>query len=1297
MSTQPFTPDTFATFGDLLKYLRRRERLTQLELSIAVGYSEAQISRLEKNQRLPDLAAIKALFIPALHLEQEPALSAQLLALAQSARQEDAPLPGLPPYKGLLFFDEPDADLFFGRESLTEHLAGRVTALARDAGPRILAVVGASGSGKSSLVRAGLAVTLKQRGWTTHIMTPTAAPLSKLEAELHGAQARAGAKAAPILVLVDQFEEVFTLCHDEATRAEFIDRLLALGDPNTARLSPSADEAQGAGAATSVVITLRADFYAHCAQYPRLRQAVSAQQDYIGQMASAELRRAIEEPAKRAGWDFEPGLVDLLLHDIGAHDGGIPEPGALPLLSHALLATWERRRGRTLTLDGYHAAGGVRSAIAETAESVFTDQLDRGQQELARDVFLRLTELGEGTEDTRRRAALTELERQAEEAAQLRGVLDTLAAARLITLNEDSAEVAHEALIREWQRLHEWLMQDREGLRLHRHLTDAAREWAGLGRDAGALYRGARLAQAHEWAAANDERLNAAERAFLAASVAQEQHEVLEREAQRERELQAAQKLSVEQAQRAEEQARAAKQLRRRALLLGAALLGVVLLAGVAGALGPQAKAHASAAEAQRQAALAREVAGSAINNLATDPERSILLALQALQISTAGDQPLLVEVEDALHRAVQTSRLRSTLRGHDGGLWALARSGDGTRLATVSMDGTAKVWELATNQVLTTLPTGVTDNLLGTGAAFRPDGRRLLTISSDNSATLWDLANGTAVFVLRGHTAPVTSVTVSPDGGLLATASDDRTVKLWDAATGRETKTLTGHEGVSLVLGFSPDGKRVFAGSDETGIAIAWEVASGEELFRFSGQGTAVGVEAIAASPDGARLATGEFDTTVKLWDAATGTLLDTLFGHASQVVSVAYSADGSYLASGSEDGTVKVWDALAGREVLTLGGHTSGVMGVAFSADGNHLYSASRDGTARIWDVSPAGGRDWLNLAGHGDRLFGVAYLPDGGQLATWSWDGTVKVWDAATGEVLHTLSHENSGNGGNASYSPDGSQLAVVSGNGATVFDAQSGTELFSLPEFAGQAMEVLFSPDGARLALASNDDGTVRIFDSTTGSLLLEFPTSQSGNAQQLWQMAFSPDGKRLTTAKGDGAAVWDAATGEQLLTFSGHGEGVRTSGITFSPDGKWVATTGNDAAVQVWDATTGELIYKLTGHTGPTFGVAFSPDGGTLASSSVDRTVKIWRLPPAGRQVPEPLTLHGHTGAVYRVAFSPDGARLASSGRNPIARVYTLKIDDLVAIAESQVTRELTLEECQKFLHTDTCPSNVATE
>jgi transcriptional regulator with XRE-family HTH domain/DNA-binding beta-propeller fold protein YncE len=963
MPSQPLSADSFATFGDLLKYLRRRERLTQLELSIAVGYSEAQISRLEKNQRLPDLATLKALFIPALHLEHEPELSARLLTLAQSARQEDAPTPGLAPYKGLLFFDEADADLFFGREALTAQLTDRVTALTRDVSARFLAVVGASGSGKSSLVRAGLAVTLKRQGWETHVFTPTAQPLHMLEAHLKPLPPQA--QAARVLLLVDQFEETFTLCHDEATRLAFIERLLSLAT-HTPHLSPPLDQASGTlnegrsdERTITVVIALRADFYAHCAQYPHLRQAVAAHQEYIGPMTGEELRRAIEEPAQRSGWTLEPGLVELLCHEIGI-EGGAPEPGALPLLSHALLATWERRQGRTLTLAGYHAAGGVRSAIAETAESVFTDQLDPVQQELARAVFLRLTELGEGTEDTRRRARLTELARQADEAAQLRSVLNTLAEAHLITLNEDSAEVAHEALIREWQRLHEWLTQDREGLRVHRQLTDAAREWERLSRDPGALYRGARLAQVREWATAHEERLNEAEGAFLAASLVQEQQEVLARTAQQQRELEAAQKLAQAQAQRVEEQTRTAQQLRRRALLLTAALLLVVLLAGAALFFGRQAAANAQRAEEERQVAFAREVAASAISNLATDPERSILLALHAVTISRAGGKPVLLEAEDALHRAVQTSRVLATLRDHTAGLWALAVSHAGTQMATVSVDGSAKVWDLATGEVILTVPTHVTENLASTGAVFSLDDQHLLTISNDNTATLWEVATGNVRFTLKGHTAPVTAVAISPDGKLFATVSDDKTVKLWEAATGQEIATLAGHAEGPGVLAFSADGKRIFTGDNgEVGVVIAWDVATGKELLRLSGQGPVVGVTAIAASADGARLATGEFDTTVKVWDATTGALLLTLFGHASYAVSVAFSPDNQSLASAGEDGTINLWDAHTGRKLLTLSGHTGGVMSVAFSGDGQHLYSASRDGTARIWDISPAAGR--------------------------------------------------------------------------------------------------------------------------------------------------------------------------------------------------------------------------------------------------------------------------------------------------------------------------------------------------
>jgi WD40 repeat protein/transcriptional regulator with XRE-family HTH domain len=1269
MPNPPFSSNSFQTFGELLKYLRRRERLTQLELSITVGYSEAQIGRLEKNQRRPDLTALKALFIPALHLADEPELMAHFLDLAKSAKQEDAPAPGFAPYKGLLFFDEADADLFFGREILTTHLTDRITDLATDASTRFLAIVGASGSGKSSLVRAGLVAALKSSGWYTYVFTPGTDPLKALEMQLDSNQAQA--ESDRVLILVDQFEETFTLCHAETERIAFIEKLLEITQDTSRK--------------TIVVIALRADFYSHCAQYPLLRRAVAAEQEYIGQMTTEELRRAIEEPAKRGGWEFESGLVDVLLQDIGADGMGQPEPGALPLLSHALLETWERRRGKTFTLDGYRASGGVRSAIAETAESVFTDQLNQQQQELARDVFLRLTELGEGTEDTRRRAALNELVRHSAEATQLRTVLNTLAEARLITLNEDSAEVAHEALIREWQRLHEWLTQDREGLRLHRHLTESVREWETRDHDISELYRGARLAQAREWAETNVERLNELERAFLTASMEQEQHDVLEHEAQRQRELEAAQKLATTESQHA-------KQLQRRALFLTGAFVLAIVLAGVAFLFSQQATVSAKTAQAEQQVAFERELSASAVNNLSVDPERSILLALQAVDVSLKDDQPVLIEAQDALHRSIQTSRVLATLRGDSAGVYSVVASGDGQRLATLSDDGTLKIWDAASNQKLLSIPTGLTEQNVLRFISFSPDGKRVAAPAGVHLVKVWEVASGKELLTLSGHTDEVTAAIFSPDGTRIATGSWDTTAKLWDATTGKNLMTFTGHENGIATLAFSPDGNRLYTGSDADGVGIAWDVVSGKQLFTFDGEG---GLDSIGVSPDGTRLATGEFDTTLKIWDAATGNKLLTFFGHASYLNGVVYSPNGKQLASTSEDGTTKLWDAETGKALLTLSGHISGVQNVAFSPDGNKLYTVSRDGTVKIWDVSPLAGSDLLNLAGHSNRVRSVAYRPDGKQLATLGYDGALKIWDAVSGKELLTitLTHmiDSMNSGGNAlaggvSYSPDSKRLAYNDLNTTKIVDATSGAEILSLPtDSAGN--DVTFSPDGTQIAVGSADAG-IGIYNSNNGKLLIQLQTGSGYNGR----IVFSPDGRHIASANDGGANVWDATTGKNLVTFNGHGEGVALNGIAYSPDGKWIATSGNDATIKVWDSETGAEIFTLIGHTGPTFGVAFSPDGQYLATSSVDRTVKVWKLPKAGEQVPEPLTLYGNTGAVYQVAFSPDGTRVVSVGRDRIVRVYELNLENLIAIAKSRLTRSLTLEECQKYLHVEPCPA-----
>jgi WD40 repeat protein/transcriptional regulator with XRE-family HTH domain len=1289
MSTQSFSSDSFQTFGDLLKYLRRRQRLTQLELSIAVGYSEAQIGRLEKNQRRPDLTALKALFIPALHIENEPEYIAGFLELAQSARQEEAPAPGLAPYKGLLFFDESDSDLFFGRESLTAHLAEHVINLAMDSSSRFLAVVGASGSGKSSLMRAGLAVALKRVGWETCVFTPAANPLRILEANLSPHHAER------VLLLVDQFEEVFTSCRDEMERIAFIEKLLALAQDRSKKIT--------------VIIALRADFYSHCAQYPSLRQAVAAEQEYIGQMTAEELRRAIEEPARRGGWEFESGLVDILLNDIGVYGTGEPEPGALPLLSHALLATWERRRGRTFTLDGYHASGGVRGAIAETAESVFNDQLNQTQQELARDVFLRLTELGEGTEDTRRRAALNELVRQSAEATQLRAVLNTLAEARLITLNEDSAEVAHEALIREWQRLHEWLTQDREGLLLHRHLTESTHEWEVRGQDPSELYRGVRLAQAREWASANEERLNAAERAFLAASIDQEQHDALEREAQRQRELEAAQKLAETEKARAEEQASSVKRLRRRGVYLTSALALAVIAALFAGIFASRnsmlatsnaeiastAQANEAIAEQERQTAQqqalissVRELSSEANLNLEIDPELSTLLALQAVNKTYAIDHTVLPEAEEALHRAVQASRIELTLRGHTGVVWSAVFSRDGTQIATASADGTAKIWDASTGKELLSVK-GTSDGNFSEGYSFvwyadlSPDGKLLATAGGDHITRIWDARTGGQLFALAGHVDEVYHIEFSPDGSRLVTISIDGTAKVWDVLTGKELLTLMqGGGAVPYWVTFSPDGSRI-AVANTAGVSggwvSIWDVVTGEMLFTLPDRNARV--DSVTFSPDGKRIVTTSSDQTVRIWEADNGTELLTLYGYTINVTNASYSPDGTRLATVIQDRKIKVWDAATGQEFFTLAGHGGDILTVAFSPDGNRVVTASRDKTAKVWSVSAS--REFLTLVDKpiaaSPTGVGLVYSPDATRLAVAYSDATAKVWDVMTGKLLLDLVGHTEGLSSIA-YNFDGTQIATAAGDGtARVWDAVSGKELITL-HAPDVLTSVAFSPDGSRLAAASFDR-TAKVWDIRTGKVILTL----TGHTDWVLSVAFSPDGKTIATASADKTAIlWDALTGKKLFFLTGHTDGVGQ--VVFSPDGTRLATTSRDDTVRLWDAGSGKELLILFSPSGNVIGIAFSPDGKTIATASGDKTAKLWDA-LTGKEL---LTLHTPDG-LTSVAFSPDGSQLAVASRDGSAQIYLLKIEDLMALAKRRVTRSLTTEECQQYLHVTRCP------
>ncbi len=1183
-----------------------------------------------------------------------------------------------PPFKGLQFFDEADADLFFGREELITQLMPSL-GISQDGitnSNNLLFIVGASGSGKSSLVRAGLIPAIREwivkpgqqgsdRGWTINIITPTSHPLealaTSLTSEVESVTAAATLvddiardprslrlyiqkKQSSLFLVIDQMEELFTSCREEGERRAFLENLLLAAE----------------GGQCKIVLTLRADFYAHCARYENLRTALANRQVYIGPMSASELRRAIEEPAKAKGYTFEAGLVDLILRETGH------EPGSLPLLSHALLETWKRRQVRTLTLAGYAEIGGVQGAISHTAESLyirFTPQ----QQKIARNIFLRLTEFGEGVQDTRRRVAPEELVVRSEDRASVEEVLNLLAKARLVTLSESSVEVAHEALIREWPTLRAWLSEDRESLRLHRHLTESALNWEELDCEAGELYRGARLAQAIEWYAGHPGVLNELEADFLAASQAQSEQEMVERESVRQREIETTQRFAESEKRRAEEQAQTAQRFRWLTAVLSVLLLAAVAMASYA----LQQRQQARTAEILSRS---RELSAAAVSNLNVDPERSLLLALQAVKLADT------YEAVDALHLAAQASRVRQTFQMNDQAMIGVNFSKDGKRLAASSADGTVYIWDVSSGEVVQTLKGHLADvNMV----VFDPDGSRLATASDDGTARVWDARTGEASLTLSGHQGFVTGVKFSPDGKLLVTTGADNTIQVWDASSGKERSLFTGHSQAIIDLAFSPDGSRLVTASDDSTARI-WEMSSGREILTLSGHNGEV--RGVAFSPDGKTIATASGDRTAKLWDASTGEELQTFTGHTNVVQGVTFSPNGDRLATGSYDGRVKIWSIPDGKELVSLSGRAVQIYRVAFSPDGLQVASANSDGTTQLWDVTPK--NEYLTLTEHQGMVNSVVYSLDGKRLATASMDNTAAIWDARTGKLLTWL-RGHDGPVIRAVFSPDGSQVATASDDlTARVWDTFSGQELFRYSghskgsagsPFSG-VLDVTFSPDGTKLATAGSDS-KILIWDVASQRQLMQF----SGHTDRVNSIAYSPDGALLASGSDDNSIkIWDTDSGKEIMTLDGHI--ARVWRVVFSQDGTRLASGSTDSTVKLWEVRTGKHLMTLSGHTSTVLTVVFSKQMDRLASASTDGTVKVWDA-QSGEEL---LTLSDKT-AFSGVAFSPDGSLLATSRQDGAVQVYYLQVADLVKYAQSRLTRWFTQEECTKYLHTDQCP------
>ena len=1132
------------------------------------------------------------------------------------------------PYRGLESFEQEHADLFFGREADVQRLLEHLKA------SRFVSVVAPSGSGKSSLVRAGLLPALRRgalpgsAAWQPLLMLPGAEPLTALATELltlspggaiqptldslatdartlHLAVSLALARqsrTARVVLVIDQFEELFTQCWDPLEQAQFVANLLYAATVPDGR--------------TVVLVTMRADFYAHCTAYPELAAAMAAHQHLLSPMDDERLRQVIEGPARRTGLSFDPGLVDSILDDVAG------EPGALPLLEYALTELWNHRRGSLLTLEGYHTTGGVHGALALRAEQVYA-AFSPTEQAVAQQVFLRLVEAGDGTEDSRRRVDLSELITVSAGREIIQSVVGALVAARLLTASGDSqtgtasVEVAHEALIRNWPRLRAWLDENRADLRLHRRLMESAREWQRLGRDDGALYRAGVLAEALELRARKQTGLNELENEFLDACVALQNRE-----------------------------RRARSRVRRLALLtLGGGLLLAIVLGGLAAVQWQR-------AERERGVALGRELAfeaDAARKGAGVLLPRSALLAAESLSRFPPRDS------EPALRQDLALLARPLLSLAQTGQHPTAAYSPDGQYLATGDGSGDAAVWAVADGHRVSTLPVGSPVKAI----AWSRDAKVLATASNDGSVRIWDPASGAGLERFDEPDA-VYALAFSPDGGKLAAASMDGNSRIWDRGTHAALLLPTNAtvvdrfspdggnefaESLAQSMAYSPDGRQLATARTSDNVAHVWDAQSGTELLRLQHDGV---VLAVAFSPDGQYIATGSADGSTRIWSRDGTQVGRTTTNRSSPTFTVAFSPDSHYLATGGFSFAGQVVDVPNGKDVVSLQMDDS-AQSLAWSPDGTEVAAASNDGTARIWALN--GGHEITRMPiGFDVVVHQVQFSPDGTQLVTASADGVVRTWQATTAWQDVGLNHPDTVIA--VAYSPDGHYLASSAGTTAYIWDAHTGVQLQQLAHPA-LAWALHFSSDGRYLA-TSSFDGYGRIWDVATGQEVKRF---LHGDRERVYGVRFSPDGTLLATAglKG-GVKVWNIATGVPIMQVT---HDSAAGYLRFTPDGKYLISGSVDHTARVWDLANGREVRRMAADS-PLYELDISPDGRYLAGGD-DHDARIWDV-ATGAQV----LLLGHPTGVNGVAFSADGKYLATAAKDGVARVWLVSSGEQVA-------------------------------
>jgi WD40 repeat protein/serine/threonine protein kinase len=1240
------------------------------ELPPAVDRAIARATAKDTENRFPDALELAAAFRAAL----------------EGALEVREPIGEIRnPYKGLRAFLEADAGDFFGREAVTQRLLRRLEE--DEPGSRFLAVVGPSGSGKSSVVRAGLVPALRRGAlpgserWYVVDLLPGAHPLRELESALLGVAVepppslmdelerdelglvRAVDRVLPdprgeLVIVVDQLEEVFTLVEREDERAHLLAIIRA------AALEP--------GSRVRVVATLRADFFDEPLSVRGFGDLLAARTEAITPMSPEDLERAIVEPADQEGLVVGPRLLAAMIADVA------DRPGALPLLQYALTELAERHEEGVLRLDAYRRIGGVSGALARRAEQLF-EPLNDAARDACRQLFLRLVTLGEGTEDTRRRVRRSEVLPLAD-ARAMDGVIEMFGRHRLLSFDRDPAtreptvEIAHEALLGAWSRLRGWIGEARDDLRTLNALAASAAGWEGAERDGSFLLRGQRLEQLASWAETTSVALSSTDDEYLRASLTRRDEDD-----------------AAEQTRRSHEVA-----LERRSVRRSRALVAVFAVAAlVAGSLTVIATNQSERAEREARIAGARELAGAAVANVEVDSELSVLLAMQAVERTRSFDGSVLPEAEEALHRAVVASRLPMSVPGV-GGLLDWSPTGAFVTEG-VKDSGVLDIRDGETGQSILSFH-GHDGDI--NDVAFSPDGSMLASTGDDGTLKVWDPLTGDLLASASGKGA-VFGPSFSADGSLVAAGWHEDfggVVQVMDLSTGRVVRTLRIDGPIDTA--FSPDGSHLAVASFWQDGAV-FDLETGEEAFELSGTTNSIVVVhgGVSWSPDGRYIAaTGPYGTGV--WEAGTGMLRFTLFGHSGLVLSAAWSPDSSRLVTGGIDGTAKVWGIGSGsvQELWSLSTQEtrSGIVGVAFSPDGTRVMTGDAGITAvKIWDLGADADAEWANLPAAGVP---AEFMPDGRQLVTTRGWSSVQVWDLQAGRVLRTIGPLPFDVGvhlgvsdGSFDVSPDGASIAAggsgrpcCGGEVVGAWDRATGEELFRINHRL-DVNDVSFSPDGEHLVTAGWD-GEAKVLDRD-GRVIRVL----SDEGWSLFAARFSPDGRLIATAArlGDGqyrVKIWDWERGVVVRTI-----GADAFPVDFDPSGSRIATAGQSGQAEIWDVESGTRVAVLAGNSGAINDVAFSPDGSRVATAGSDGTVRLFAADTGAQQ----LVLRGHRCGAQSVAFNPDGTKLASASDCDGVRIWALDIDDLLEMARREVTRSLTDAECRQYLHVDACPPESA--